>query len=471
MRSIWFWFLIWVLAGSVYGQVGFSAKTPIGEWLQSSGKSSELTLTLGAEGKIVWQPFEVERWINWFEEVGSDQKAFSLVKWWLSENWLEAKNFSVPSLSLLLRAQEMAAKQTGRDNTWERLSSATFSYYPSKRWGVLVQFRHRDFLPFIEAYPTPTLEVATVRGFIGTTVWEFGRNYYRWGVGFLGAPLISDHGYPLDGISFSLRARLPIIGRWRIRQFVGYLHGDLPGRFLVARRWERNLGKLWSFGATEINLSRSFYPLVLFLPIYPTTRLAVHNGWRKEGSDQVIFNLDLTYSSKDFDIYGVLLVDDLKLRWWREQEQIQRKLGWILGVQKEKKKWTIGAEYASFDRLTYTHHVQEPYIYHGVGLGYPTGSDSKVITLWGRWQLIPKLQISGLLTRSWLDRKKPSKDFERYWALSLQWLASTNTLLALHWTKGYPPKWGIGGGWSENQERARFLILEGKFWGLWSPKR
>ena len=470
MRASWCWFLVCMLAGAVCGQVGFSAKTPIGGWVQSAGNSSDLTLTLGASGKSVWQPFEVERWLNWLEESNGGSEAISLAKWWLSEKWSDAKTWSLPSLSVLLRVREMAARQTGNGTSWERLSSATFSYHPTQRWGILVQLRHRDLLPLIDAYPMPSLEVATVRGFIGTTVWEFGRNYYRWGVGFLGTPLISDHGYPLDGVSFSLKAKLPLIGRWQIRQFMGYLHGDLPGRFLVARRWERNLGRRWSFGATEINLSRSFYPLVLFLPIYPTTRLAVHNDWRKEGSDQVIFNLDLTYRNAGLDFYGVLVVDDLKLRWWRKEEQIQRKLGWIFGIQKETKQWTLGAEYASFDRLTYTHHVQAPYIYHGVGLGYPTGSDSRAIALWGRWQLMPRLQVSGILTRSWLDRKTANKDFERYWALSLQWLTSPNSLLALHWTQGYPPKWGVGGGWSETQERTRFLILEGRFFGLWAPK-
>jgi hypothetical protein len=49
-------------------------------------------------------------------------------------------------------------------------------------------------------------------------------------------------------------------------------------------------------------------------------------------------------------------------------------------------------------------------------------------------------------------------------------MASPNTLLALHWSQGYPPKWGVGGGWSEQQERARFVILEGRFIGLWTPK-
>jgi hypothetical protein len=160
----------------------------------------------------------------------------------------------------------------------------------------------------------------------------------------------------------------------------------------------------------------------------------------------------------------------LKLRWWRKEEQIQRKLGWILGAQHETKKWGIGAEYASFDRLTYTHHIQAPYLYHGVGLGYPTGADSRAVSLWGRWQVNSKVQVSGVLVRSWLDRKTANKDQERYWVLSLQCMASPNTLLALHWSQGYPPKWGVGGGWSEQQERTRFMILEGKFIGLWAPK-
>lgn len=470
MRTSWCWLLVCALFGKVFGQVGFSAKTPIGGWIQSSGNSSDLTLTLGAAGKSVWQPFDVERWFNWLEESNGISGALFLAKWWLSENWSEAKTYSLPSFSVFLRPREMAARGTGDRATWEHLSSATFSYHPTQRWGVLVQLRHRDFLPLIDAYPMPTIEVATVRGFIGTTVWEFGRNYYRWGVGFLGTPLISDHGYPLDGISFSLQAKLPIIGRWRIRQLAGYLHGDLPGRFLVARRWERNFGSRLSLGATEISLSRSFYPLVLFLPIYPTTRLAVLSGWRGENSDQVIFNLDFTYRTSGLDIYGAWVADDLKLRWWRKEERIQRKLGWIFGVQREEKEWALGAEYASFDRLTYTHSVQPPHIYQGVGLGYPTGADSRSVAFWGRWKFMPKLQLSGILTRVWLDRKTQNRDNERHWALSLQWIASQNALLALHWTQGYPPKWGVGGGWSETQERTRFLILEGRFFGLWSQK-
>jgi len=470
MRASWCWFLVFGLAGLVCGQVGFSAKTPIGGWVQTAGNSSDLALALGAAGKSVWQPFEVERWLNWLEETNGNWEALSLAKWWLSENWSDAKTCSPPPLSVSVRAREMAARQVGDGTSWERLSSATFSYMPNKRWGVLVQVRHRDFLPLVDAYPMPSLEVATVRGFIGTTVWEFGRNYYRWGPGLLGTTLISDHGYPLDGISFSLKAKLPLIGRWRIRQFMGYLHGDLPGRFLVARRWEKNLGSRWTLGVTEVDLSRSLYPLALFLPIYPATRLAVNRDWRREYSDQVIFNLDISYRSDWLDFYGIWLVDDFKLRWWRKEEKITRKIGLIFGAQKETKEWALGAEFATFDKLTYTHNRQAPYIYHGIGLGYPTGPDSRVITIWGRWQLMPRLQVSGMLTRSWLDRKTQNKDFERYWVLSLQWLASRNGMLALHWTRGYPPKWGVGGGWSETQERARFLILEGRFFGLWSPK-
>jgi len=456
--------------GWVCGQTGFNAKTPIGGWLQSTVTQNEISLALGAAGKFVWQPFEVRRWLEWFEESNENSHPLALAKWWLSENWDEAKNLSLPSLSILTRVREMAARKSGDSTSWERLSSVTLSYHPAKRWGVLVQLRHRDLLPFLEAYPSPSIEVATIRGFIGTTVWEFGRQYQRWGPGFLGTSLISDNGYPLDGISFSLQTKLPVIGRWRIRQLMAYLHGDLPGRFLMARRWEKPLGEKLSVGANEVNLSRSLSPLTLILPFYLASRLAVHSGWRKEGSDQVILSADVSYRSGDSNFYGILVIDDLKLRWWRKEEQIQRKLGWILGAQHETKKWGIGAEYASFDRLTYTHHIQAPYLYHGVGLGYPTGTDSRAVSLWGRWQVNSKVQVSGVLVRSWLDRKTANKDQERYWILSLQWMASPNTLLALHWSQGYPPKWGVGGGWSEQQERTRFVILEGKFIGLWAPK-
>jgi hypothetical protein len=198
--------------GWVCGQTGFNAKTPIGGWLQSTATQNEISLALGAAGKFVWQPFEVRRWLEWFEESNENSHSLALAKWWLSENWDEAKNLSLPSLSILTRVREMASRKSGDSTSWERLSSVTLSYHPAKRWGVLVQLRHRDLLPFLEAYPSPSIEVATIRGFIGTTVWEFGRQYQRWGPGFLGTSLISDNGYPLDGISFSLQSKTS--GHW-----------------------------------------------------------------------------------------------------------------------------------------------------------------------------------------------------------------------------------------------------------------
>ena len=189
----------------VCGQIGFGSKTPVGGWLQSAATQNEVSLTLGAAGKFVWQPFEVREWLEWFEESNENSRSLALAKWWLSENWGEAKNLSLPSLSILTRVREMAARKSGDSTSWERLSSVTLSYHLTKRWGVLVQLRHRDFLPFLEAYPSPSIEIATVRGFIGTTVWEFGRQYQRWGPGFLGTSLISDNGYPFDGISLAFK--------------------------------------------------------------------------------------------------------------------------------------------------------------------------------------------------------------------------------------------------------------------------
>ncbi len=457
MRFVWCCLLLVFGEGLVLGQVGFSTKTPLAGWLEAAS-SRHPSLALGVAGRSVWFSSDLSRWLNQPLEA---QLPFQALRWWIAEDWSEAKQHANPSALLLLRAREVIARQQDNGTSWERLSAVSLHYQPTPRWSALVQIRHRDPLPLLEAYPLPTLEVAVVRGFIGSTVWEFGRNYYRWGPGYLGTPLLSDHAYPLDGITFSSRIRLPLIGRWRVRQLHAYLHGDSPSRFLIVRRWERSLSNQWQLGFTEANLSRSFPPpLTLFLPMYPVSRLYVNAGWRKEGSDQVLVNADLTYRSSNWTVYGVFLADDLKLRWWREQEQIQRKLGWMLGAQWEGERWTLGAEYAKFDRLTYTHHVQEPYWYHGIGLGYPTGADSQVVAVWGRYQPVRRLQLIGMLTRSQLERRTANKDTEHYWLLSLQWLASPQTLVALHWTKGFPPRWGVNGGWSETVERTRFLLLE-----------
>lgn len=198
--------------GWVCGQTGFSSKTHVGGWLQSAVAQGETSLAIGAAGKFVWQPFEVRKWLEWFEEASEDSPSLTLAKWWLSENWAEVRDLLPPTLSILTRIREMAARKSGDSTSWERLSSVTLSYHPTKRWGVLVQLRHRDFLPFLEAYPAPSIEVATVRGFIGTTVWEFGRQYQRWGPGFLGASLISDNSYPLTASLSTFKRSCQLLG-------------------------------------------------------------------------------------------------------------------------------------------------------------------------------------------------------------------------------------------------------------------
>lgn len=467
MRRGWFWALLCCFCGVAMGQVGFSAKTPIGGWLQAPQEGEGLSFVLGAAGKSVWLPGDELRWRQSLSNLSVPSPAQELASWWLSEDWRTAREASPPSLTLMARAHWFAARQLGERTSWERFDALTFSYHPQPRWGVLVQLRHRDLLPLLEARKVPSLEVATVRGFIGTTVWELGRNYYRWGPGFWGTSLLSDSGYPLDGLCASFNLKLPLIGRWRVKQLIAYLHGDRAGRFFLVRRWERRLGQNWTVGGTEVNLSRPFPPpTYFFLPIYPASRLAVKTKWRKESTDQVLVNADVTWRSKTMTLYGVALADDLRLR--KTDEQITRKLGWIFGGQWETDKWTLGAEYASFNRLTYTHTLPVlEYSYHGIGLGYPTGPDSRLISVWGRWQILPRWQVIGVLARSYLERRTTG-DKERYWAVGLQWAVNPQMLLALHWTKGFPPLWGPGS-WTEEQERQRFVLLELRYNNLWAP--
>ncbi|MFA0761981.1 MAG: hypothetical protein HZLCBSQH_002093 [Candidatus Fervidibacterota bacterium] len=463
-RKRWLGWLVMVLmVRPALGQVGFSAKTPQGEWLTDALNPSPLAL--GAAGKAVWLPGDGERWQEW---TNNASPARALLTWWTSEDGHQALTNRPPQLSWSFSGREFAARQLGERTTWERFDALTLTYHPDDRWGAMVRLRARDLLPLIDTRPVPSVEVATVRGFIGSTVWEFGRNYHRWGPGFWGTPLLSDAGYPLDGITVSFQLKLPLIGRWRVRQLMAYLHGDRQSRFLLVRRWEKPKGKAWRLGVTECNISPSFPPpTTLLLPVYPASRLAVRAGWRTENTDQVIVNADVTWRKGLWTAYGAVVADDIRLPFSKKID-VTQKLGWIFGAQWERPRWTLGAEFAHFDQFTYTHtNPVNFYDYHGLGLGYPTGPDSRLISGWLRWQLHPRWQLGGLIAQSFLNRHDPAlRDREGYFAFSLQWRANHATLLALHWTRGFPPIWGLNGGWATNQERQRFLLLELRWQGL-----
>ncbi|GBC99548.1 hypothetical protein HRbin17_02074 [bacterium HR17] len=458
------WALVMGIGAAAMAQSGFSTKTPTSDWLHDLMRNSP-ALALGAAGKAVWLPGDAERWQQ-FDGVRRESDD-ALFTWWTTERWQQGR-LTPPRWQWSVQLRGFAARQIGERTTWEHFDAFTLTYHPDERWGAILQLRHRDPLPLTDTRPVPTLEIATVRGFIGSTVWEFGRNYHRWGPGFWGTPLLSDTGYPLDGVTVSLRLKLPLVGRWRVRQLMAYLHGDRDGRFLLVRRWEKPLGTAWHIGFTECNISRSFPPpTTVFLPFYPASRLAVRAGWRTEGTDQVIVNGDVQWRQAAWTLYGAVVVDDIRLPFSKKIE-VQQKLGWIFGAQWERPRWTLGAEFAHFDQFTYTHtRPVNFYDYHGIGLGYPTGPDSRLFSVWLRWQWHPRWQLTGMAANSFLNRHDPAqRDREGYWTLSLQWAADRSTLLALHWTRGFPPIWGLQGGWSEQQERQRFLLLEVRWRGL-----
>jgi hypothetical protein len=457
------WLMVILMVRSALAQTEFSAKTPQGEWLTDALNPSPLAL--GAAGKAVWLPGDRERWQGW---TNNASPAHDLLTWWTSESWHQAFASRPPRWSWSVSGREFIARQLGQRTSWERFDALTLTYNPDDRWGAMVRWRARDLLPLMDTRPVPSLEVATVRGFIGSTVWEFGRNYHRWGPGFWGTPLLSDAGYPLDGITVSFQLKLPLIGHWRVRQLMAYLHGDRQSRFLFVRRWEKRMGKAWRIGGSECNISPSFPPpTTVFLPFYPASRLAVRAGWRAENTDQVIVSADVTWLKGPWTAYGAIVVDDIRLP-FSKKIRVTQKLGWIFGAQWERARVTLGAEFAHFDPFTYTQALPVNfYDYHELGLGYPTGPDSRLISGWLRWQLHPRWQVSGVVAQSFLNRHNPAlRDREDYFALSLQWQANRSTQLALHWTRGFPPIWGLNGGWAANQERQRFLLLELRWHGL-----
>lgn len=466
-------FFIAFFIGFGAGQRGFTTKTPLGSLaLSVFSKMPSPSLALGAAGKEVWFPRDLSRWLGWMEEEGVIVPEGEILEWWAADEWWRVQGLSLSRFVLNLRPRWFVARNRAGNFTWERLDTITAAIHPRQRWGLLLQLRHRDPLPLPEARPLPFLEVAIFRSFIGDSfILEVGRNYYRWGPGFWGTPLLSDSGYPLDGIAIHFPLKIPLLGRWKVRQLLTYLHGDMPGRFLVVRRWERPLGKNFVFGLMESVLSRPFpFPLTLVFPIYPATRLAVRAGWREERTDQVIMTLDLSWHQDDTLLYGAVIVDDIRVA-----KPAERKLGWLFGWQWESRDLTFGAEFAHFDRNTYTHiNPALPHLYQGIGLGYPTGRDSRVTSVWGRWKVARNFQLVGWFARSELERHR-QREKEWHWGLGVQGAFLPQLIASLYLTRGFPPRWGAGGGWPDAMERERFVLFEVRYQGLWgfgvTPKR
>ncbi|MCS7254478.1 MAG: hypothetical protein RMK18_05015 [Armatimonadota bacterium] len=359
-----------------------------------------------------------------------------------------------PVVSLSLNADGSMIRHQGSVSVLSRLDRKTSMH-------IRLSTMRQTVLP--ESFDRPLLDIA----FISTELFggrlDVGRKYERFGPAYLGGGVLSDGAYPFETITWSGRLKLPFMEWVRVRQVLGYLHGDEHGRrFLLARRWEKTFGS-FVIGANEVQISKPFpAPPSFVLPLYPASRLLVRMG-RSENSDEIFVSADVAWVDRDGKrVYLEWIVDDVRLA-----KPAERQMGCIVGAQLPfdpvRKRAGLIFEYAQFDENTFTHaNPKLNYQYRGEALGYPTGPNSRVI--FGRLDLpISKRTHITLLGAAAQHGRETSPDWEPYFAVQLFHDINPSFSIGVHYTRGMPPRCGKpihAGAWCDMKERAEYISFE-----------
>ena len=334
----------------------------------------------------------------------------------------------------------------------------------NKKTSIQIRLNTSRQTPLFESYDKPLVDIATVSTELFGGELEFGRGYERFGPASVSGGILTDGVHPIDMFKWSGRVMLPIVGKVRVRQLVGYLHGDENGkRFILARRSEKSFGDSFVFGFNEVQLSKPFpSPISFLLPLYPASRLLVRMG-RSEDSDEIIVSADMSWIDKrGTRVYIEWVVDDVRLA-----KPAEKQMGCIAGFQipfdVARKRFGLTVEYAQFDKNTFTHRNRKlNYQYRNESLGYVTGPDSRLI--FGRLDvpIAQKMHIALLGAKAQHGRKT-NPDWEQYFAVQFFYDINKSLSLGLHYTRGMPPRCGKplhAGAWDEVKEKADYISLE-----------
>lgn len=334
----------------------------------------------------------------------------------------------------------------------------------NKKTSVQIRLNTSRQTSLFESYNKPLLDVATISTELFGGKLDLGRGYERFGPASVSGGILTDGAHPIDMFRWSGRVMLPIVGKVRVRQLVGYLQGDENGkRFILARRSEKSFGDSFVFGFNEVQLSKPFpSPISFLLPLYPASRLLVRMG-RNEDSDEIIVSADMSWIGKGGTrFYIEWVIDDVRLA-----KPAERQMGCIVGFQMPfdvaRKRLGLTVEYARFDKNTFTHRNRKlNYQYRNESLGYVTGPNSMLI--FGRldFPISQRMHIALLGARAQHGRKT-SPDWEQYFSAQFFYDINPSLSIGLHYTKGMPPRCGKpihAGAWDEAKERADYVSFE-----------
>ncbi len=214
--------------------------------------------------------------------------------------------------------------------------------------------------------------------------------------------ILSNFAAPFGFLRFNTR-----IGAFRYQNLYGSLNGfapllgntSLPKKYLAMHRGSLTFNK-FELGFTEMtihNRPNGGFDVDYLNPIIFYRSVEANLG----SADNTLMAFDAAYNHRNFRFYGQFLLDEFKLKYFKQGDWWANKFGWQLGsiyrFSNRQLKGFIQAEYNTVRPYTYSHYDElNSYTHYNQPLAHPLGANFREAVF--RFFVIPshlqKLRIS-----------------------------------------------------------------------------
>lgn len=250
-----------------------------------------------------------------------------------------------------------------------------------------------------------------------------GREALRWGPGYQGTLLLSDHTETLPVIRYE-RDPLKIFGtRFYFTQFFSTFREGNERRWITARRFALPVGarvELAFSEALKMQSAHQVWPSLFYVPLHMVQEYPFDVFPELERSDRqsnYLGSFELSARTGPTNTtYFQWLLDDLTTN-----KPVPHKVGWMLGVHGQdfrslgRTDWRL--EYTFIDSNVYTHRQpQVAWEYKGQGLGHPAGPDAQDVFFRLRHEFSPREDATLLYHWARHGRHEPAEERESLWS-------------------------------------------------------
>lgn len=293
----------------------------------------------------------------------------------------------------------------------------------------------------------PAVPIAQLRLYTALGEWRMGQAPIRWGGGYSGAMLLSDHAPPLPHLSYRQRWHFgKRLGTWQFEQMMTVLEEDGSRRYLMARRLSRDLSPRWHLSFAEA-FKATKLPAGALAPVLPFYLYQHRAAWHYYNGRDEWFNylaeVQLQYRWRGQKVYLDLLLDDLQAPRWltRFRYTTPRKSGVLLGYRAPLPRGgQFVMEFAHTDGNpgggTYSYKIPENrWRYRDAILGHPVGTNRDMLYV----RLDVPVAERGYLTVEHVNTRRanatPLVPVEQRWTVHAAWMLPEGYFLGARWNQ------------------------------------